>query len=83
MARKAIFSLSCRVRTSACRSYRCVGPLLLVIIVRLLGKVDQVRMAGQDTEHATPHNYNQVLYPLHSNSSTSEVTPAMEIACFG
>jgi hypothetical protein len=56
---------------------------LLVIIGRLLGKVDQVRMAGQDTPHATPHNYkyNQVLYPLHSNNSTSEVTSAMEIAC--
>jgi len=58
-----------------------VGPLLLVIIVRLLGKVDQVRMAGQDTVHATPHNYNQVLYSLHSNNSTSEVTSAVEIAC--
>ena len=58
-----------------------MGPLLLVIIVRLLGKVDQVRMAGQDTKHATPHNYNEAVNPLRSNNSTAEVTSAMEIAC--
>jgi hypothetical protein len=80
MARRNIFSLSCHVRRSACLSYCCVGPLLLVITVRLLAKVDQVRMAGRDTVHATARNYNHVPNPLYSRNLTSEVTSAMELS---
>jgi hypothetical protein len=56
------------------------GPLLLVITVQLLAKVDQVHMAGQDAVHATLRNYYQFMNPLHSKSSALETTSAVEIS---
>jgi hypothetical protein len=56
------------------------GPLLLVITVQLLGKVEQVRMAGQDAVHATLRNYYQFMNPLYSNSSALEPTSLVEIS---
>jgi hypothetical protein len=56
------------------------GPLLLVITVQLPGKVDQVRMAGQDAVHATLRNYYQFMNPLRSTSSALEPTSAVEIS---
>jgi hypothetical protein len=56
------------------------GPLLLVITVQLLGKVGQVRVAGQDALHATLCNYYQFMNPLHSNNSALELTSVVEIS---
>jgi hypothetical protein len=54
-------------------------PFLLVITARrLLGDVDQVRMAEQDAAHATLSNYYQFMNPLQSNCSASETASALE-----